>query len=237
MSQQTGSTRKPRADGVEARTRILDSAEELFAERGFFGASVRDITDHSGQRLASVNYHFGSKENLFRDVLLRRSEVLQHDRLEMLERVGPRGSQRERTRLVASAYVSPVAVRAREGQGFRNYLGLIAQVGSSRLPVLSLVAHHFNPSAQRFLDAFAAIFPRCSARRLHHAYQFMLAATLYGFSDNRRLESMTGGVLRSDDFEAIARDLIPFITAGVLGLCGSRVRAEQRSTQKENRAQ
>ena len=40
-----------------------------------------------------------------------------------------------------------------------------------------LVAHHFNPGAQRFLDVFAGIYPRCSARRLHNAYQFMLATT------------------------------------------------------------
>src|SRR5690348_16425373 len=125
MVQNSRPTRKPRSDGAEARLRILDSAEELFAEKGFFGASVRDITEHSQQRLASINYHFGSKENLFRDVLLRRSEVLQRDRLDLLEKVRATGTQRIRTRAVVSAYVSPVAARAREGQGFRNYLGLI----------------------------------------------------------------------------------------------------------------
>ena len=229
MPQTSRPTRKPRSDGAEARLRILDSAEELFAERGFFGASVRDITEHSQQRLASINYHFGTKENLFRDVLLRRSEVLQRDRLELLEKVRATGTQRSRTRAVVSAYVSPVAARAREGQGFRNYLGLIAQVANSRLPALSLVAHHFNPGAQRFLDAFAAIYPRCSARRLHHAYQFMLATTLYSFSDNRRLESMTRGALRSDAFEAIAGDLIPFVATGVHGLCAARVGERARS--------
>ncbi len=221
-SRTAAAKRKPRVDGAEARLRILDSAEALFAERGFFGASVRDITQHSQQRLASINYYFGSKEELFRDVLLRRWEVLHGDRLRLLEQVRASGSQRSRTEGVVHAYVAPVALRARESTGFRNYLSLIAQVGNSRLPALALVASDFNPGAEHYVAAFAAIYPRCSARRLHHAFQFMLATTLYGFSDNRRLESMTQGTFRSDAFEALAGDLIPFIASGVVGLCSAR---------------
>ena len=41
---------------------ILDAAESLFADRGYFGVSVREITDAASTRLAAVNYHFGTKE-------------------------------------------------------------------------------------------------------------------------------------------------------------------------------
>ena len=54
------------------RDRLLDSAEELFAARGYFGVSVRDITEHAGTRLAAVSEQFGGKEALFRAVLVRR---------------------------------------------------------------------------------------------------------------------------------------------------------------------
>ncbi len=53
------------------RERILDSAERLFAERGFDGTSIRDVTADASANLAAVHYHFGSKEDLVREVLRR----------------------------------------------------------------------------------------------------------------------------------------------------------------------
>ncbi|MHC4352523.1 MAG: TetR family transcriptional regulator, partial [Planctomycetota bacterium] len=45
------------AKGV--RGRLLDSAEQLFAERGFDGTSIRDLAAAAGCNIASVNYYFG----------------------------------------------------------------------------------------------------------------------------------------------------------------------------------
>ncbi len=65
------------ADNTEhrpgTRERLLDTAERLFAERGFAGTSVRDITDTAGANLGAVNYYFQSKENLYLQVFRRRS--------------------------------------------------------------------------------------------------------------------------------------------------------------------
>src|ERR1700684_243347 len=55
----------------DTRTRILDAAEHLFAERGFRGTSVRAITDLAGANLAAVGYHFGSKADLLAAVARR----------------------------------------------------------------------------------------------------------------------------------------------------------------------
>jgi len=213
--------RKPRSDGQEARARILDSAEALFAERGFHGTSVRDITEHAGVRLAAVNYHFVDKETLFRDVLQRRAAVLEQARLQQLAALPVRGSAGARTRALVRAFVMPLVPHATDSQGFRNYLALIAQVGSSRLQALSLVEHTYNPLAQRFIAALSSIFPAASSQALHHGYTFLLASTMYSFSNNLRLDSMTGGRLRSDDFDAISRSLVTFTAAGLTALCSA----------------
>src|SRR5580698_10550746 len=55
----------------DTRTQILDSAEQLFAERGYRGTSVRAITDLAGANLAAVGYHFGSKAELVAAVIRR----------------------------------------------------------------------------------------------------------------------------------------------------------------------
>lgn len=222
MTEGVPARRKPRSDGVEARARILDSAEALFAARGFHGTSIRDITEHAQVRLASVNYHFLSKEILFRDVMLRRGAALGRDRFLLLDQMGTQGTPRRRTRAWVHAFVAPTAVRAAESEGWRNYLALTAQVANSRLEALALLAEYFNPAALRFVSTLGEIHPGSSQRALTHSFSFMLASTLYAFSGNQRLDSLTGGALRSDDVQAIAEDLIEFCTAAIMHNCGGR---------------
>lgn len=53
----------------DTRTRILDAAGPIFAEKGYAAATVREICQEAGVNLASVNYYFGGKENLYREAL------------------------------------------------------------------------------------------------------------------------------------------------------------------------
>ncbi len=76
----------------ETRRRLLDAAERLFAEKGFDGASVREITTSAGCNLAAVNYHFGSKENLYREVFLRRLGLLRDRRITRIREALEAGS-------------------------------------------------------------------------------------------------------------------------------------------------
>ncbi|MCB2185277.1 MAG: TetR/AcrR family transcriptional regulator [Deltaproteobacteria bacterium] len=66
MDQGPGQTTCPTSDPTQER--ILDEAELLFACQGFHGVSVRAITKAAGCHLSAVNYHFGSKENLYLEV-------------------------------------------------------------------------------------------------------------------------------------------------------------------------
>ena len=68
---------------METRVQILEAATELFAERGFYGASVRDITGRVGASVNAISYHFGSKEELYLEIVGQ----LATDQLELAERV------------------------------------------------------------------------------------------------------------------------------------------------------
>ena len=57
--------------GEPARDRILESAGEVFAERGYEAATVREICRRAGVNIASVNYYFGGKERLYAELLHR----------------------------------------------------------------------------------------------------------------------------------------------------------------------
>jgi AcrR family transcriptional regulator len=51
------------------KTRILEVAGKLFAEKGFKTVTVREIIKNAETHLSALNYHFGSKENLYREVI------------------------------------------------------------------------------------------------------------------------------------------------------------------------
>jgi TetR/AcrR family transcriptional regulator, regulator of cefoperazone and chloramphenicol sensitivity len=51
-----------------SKERILQEAEALFAERGFYAVTIREITKAARCNLAAVNYHFGNKQNLYMEV-------------------------------------------------------------------------------------------------------------------------------------------------------------------------
>ena len=59
---------------LETRERLLRTAERLFADRGFRNITVRDISRAARANVAAVNYHFGSKLGLYREVLERAAD-------------------------------------------------------------------------------------------------------------------------------------------------------------------
>ena len=69
----------------EKQIQIMEAAEELFAEKGFDGTSVRDIADEAGVNLAMISYYFGSKEKLMESLFKYRGESIKLQLESMLE--------------------------------------------------------------------------------------------------------------------------------------------------------
>ena len=70
---------------TDTRAAILACADKLFLSHGFTGVSVRQITLASGTNVASVNYHFGDKTGLFREVLAARLDRITDEKLSLLK--------------------------------------------------------------------------------------------------------------------------------------------------------
>ena len=74
----------PRPSPLPTKDRILDAAEQLFADSGYDGVSLRQITSAAGVELALANYHFGPKSDLFIAVVRRRADELNHERMALI---------------------------------------------------------------------------------------------------------------------------------------------------------
>lgn len=76
------------ARSVATRERILDAAEQLFAEHGVFAVSNRQVSEAAGQgNNAAVGYHFGTKTDLVRAIVNRRATQIEQNRLELLAEI------------------------------------------------------------------------------------------------------------------------------------------------------
>jgi len=204
----------------EAARALLDTAERLFSERGFFGVSIREIVKDAGQTLAAVNYHFGTKENLFASVVSRRAFELNSDRLQRLSSLSMVGEDSEQQiRHIARAFVLPLCVRATnpDNPGWKYYGRLIADIGVSRYFTANLISPEYDETARLFISAFSSVYPNASDWSLHISYQFMLGSMLYVFAESGRLETVSRGKFQSSAIAEITEDWVEFTSAGLIG--------------------
>ena len=97
------------------KERILGAAEELFAQQGFSGTSLRQVTSRAEVNIAAVNYHFGSKENLVNEVFRRRMDDMSAQRLEMLRKA--REEAPDSLEAILAAFVQPALALAANRNG------------------------------------------------------------------------------------------------------------------------
>src|SRR6185437_4699099 len=131
------------ATSADTKTRILDAAEELFTEHGFEATSLRQLTTAAGVNLAAVNYHFGSKEELFQAVLTRRLDPMNQERIELLEALEREaGARPPSCEKVLFAMLIPALRLARdEKRGGKNFLRVLGRAYADPAPFIRRFLH------------------------------------------------------------------------------------------------
>jgi AcrR family transcriptional regulator len=89
----------------EKQVNIMEAAEDLFAEKGFNGTSVRDIADKAQVNLAMISYYFGSKEKLLEALFAFRSEAM---KVKLEGIIGKPGTAMERVYLLIDNYIEKI---------------------------------------------------------------------------------------------------------------------------------
>jgi AcrR family transcriptional regulator len=211
------------------RDRILDAAEKLFAECGFYGVSIRDVTGAVDVDVALVAYHFGSKQGLLDAVLLRRAADLNDERLALLDAVLATGTRRlPRLEDIIDAFTHPLLDRSTRGSaGWKSYFALVAEINNSPEFGGVLMTRFFDPVVQRFIEAIRLALPDADDRDIYWAYHFLSGALTLTFAETGRIDKLSGGVCKSSDLASVHERLVPFCAAGFRALCGEK-RARKR---------
>jgi AcrR family transcriptional regulator len=202
------------------RDRILDAAEELFAQRGYEGVSVRRIMSQADADVSLAYYHFKSKRDLFDQVMLRKVETLNRMRLEALEAVERRhGDDAPTVEEIIEAFTHPLLdLLANEHDEWKHYFQLIAQINSSSEWGGELMTRYFDPLVSRFIDALRKALPDCSDADLYWSYHFLSGALTLTFAETGRIDNLSGGVCRSSDMHSINERMPRFLAAGFRAL-------------------
>jgi AcrR family transcriptional regulator len=149
--------------GEATRTKLLDTAERLFAERGIDAVSLREINEAAQQgNTAALHYHFGSRDALLSEILARHMPAFRSRREELLTRAEARGAL-VTLRDVAEAVVMPVADAVLSGASGLAFARIAEQVLSDPSRSAAELADLFGAStAERtaaLLQAWCADLP------------------------------------------------------------------------------
>ncbi len=222
------------ARGGAMRDRILDVGEELFAQHGFDGVTVRDITRKAKVNVALAHYYFGTMRGLFDAVFLRRAAILNDERLRTIDRYqinpGPGGATIEG---FVQAFLDPVMDRwANGGPGWKNYLAIVAQVNNTPKWGGETMGRYFDPVIHRLVDALRGIMPGVRDDDLYWSYHFFSGALTLTFAETGRVDRLSSGACRSSDYDAVKIRLAPFVAAGFREVCSRRNRHPERQAAK-----
>lgn len=205
-----------RANGDQTKEKILDAAEELFGAMTFDTVSLRDITRHAGVTLALASYHFGTKDNLFSAVVARRADILNRMRVERFHALEAAGETDVGAYL--DAFLRPFLTQALSGSaGWNSYVSLISKVAMTDR-WHELVQANFDETANIFVTKLRTLLPDHSEEALFRGFAFTLQLGLQVISQNRRVDSLSGGRFSGLDLEKSYAMALRFMTAGLLGL-------------------
>jgi AcrR family transcriptional regulator len=201
------------------KARILDAAEALFMEHGFEATSLRAITAAAAVNLAAVNYHFGSKEELFQAVLTRRLDPMNQERVDLLTRLEHEAAPAPLPcdRILSAMFVPALKLARDPERGGKDFLRLLGRAYADPAPFIrKFLAGQYAVMIARFKAAFARALPDLPKKELSWRLHFIMGAlsyTLAGTDALRLIAELTPAETAND--ELLLNRLAPFLLAGL----------------------
>ena len=201
---------------LDTKQKILDAAEVLFAAEGLSSTSIRAIVKSADVNVASVNYHFGSKEELIRQVFSRRIKPVNDERLKKLETLKQKYNKNPiPLKELLDAFLEPVfrEFKREDRESFLNLMGRAHTEISTELK--KDILSNFRDVAISFLKELSTSLPNVPKAKLANRFFFTIGALVHTMlnmtSSGEPEETLPIKVLQGNVLE----DLIEYAASGI----------------------
>jgi AcrR family transcriptional regulator len=199
---------------INQRENILDAAEVDFSQRGYAGTSLKEVAASCDVTQALITYYFGTKQQLFEQVFLRRATLISEERVQRLNELTESG-QPASVRDIVRAFLLPL-VALRKSDGGRAFIRLQARLHTEPPEIsYSLRSTAYGDSTDLFVEAFRAALPALPAKDLYWRVTAMIGAYLYAFSDTHRIDVLSKNTCDPMDAHETLEQLTSFIVGGL----------------------
>ncbi len=200
------------------KDRILESAEELFAQSGFDTVSVRDVTHKAGVNVAAVSYHFGSREGLIQAVLERAIRPVLAERVRLLDAAEAKaGSKGPTIPVILDALIRPLVMQVRQSQVsqalFVKLAGRCLSDGLQQMP--DGIKTAIRQTVERFLDALHRALPNVSKGDLAWRLHFCHGVLMETLARDEALRDLFPDLATPMTTDVLLATLINFCSAGM----------------------
>lgn len=202
----------------ETVERILDAAEQLFAEKGFAETSLRLITSKAGVNLAAVNYHFGSKKSLIQAVFTRFLDPFVVSLEQELDRNEQAGNPEQSLDELLEMLVRLVlAVKPRSGNDLSTFMRLLGLAFSqSQGHLRKYLGEVYGRVFKRYMALVLRSAPELPVEVLFWRVHFMLGSAAFTLSSMKALKAMAEAECgQRAGTDEILRQMVPFFAAGM----------------------
>jgi len=215
-----------RAKGHKARVReasierILDAAEQLFAEFGYHGVTLKDVAARVGVSSTLIHYHFNGKESLFEAVWARRAPISARNRLEAMRRYAAEVGDKITVEGALHAWIdTDLDVQIHDTEQWVAFGKISAQANSAAGWGAEKMSKYFNPVVLALIDLLKQAMPDCDEETIFWGYHFVSGAMTHNMARTGRLDELSHGLCSSDDFVSIRRHMARFMAAGFQAIC------------------
>jgi AcrR family transcriptional regulator len=195
------------------RTRILDTAEQLFSAQGFDAVSQRDVAEKAGIRLSLVTHHYASKRNLFDAVAGRRAVELNRRRYERLEAIG------EPTvgKILDAFFLPLIDLVEHGGPGWVAYTRLISRLVYSDIGIAA-DGRYYKEIMRRYLAALEKVLAEVDKLSVARAFLNSVHVLLISLFIPGRLDELaepkTARIMRRERATQVYAAVRPFLLGG-----------------------
>ncbi len=225
-SRKRPSKAEQRAEMIE---QILDTAEYLFSRHGLYGVTLKDVAKRVGVHHTLMNYYFDDKKTLFDRVFARRAVITSTRRMKALDEYDAAVKGKPTVEGALRAFLdTDLDLYIEGGESWKNYGALGAQVANTPEWGAQMMDEHFDPVVLRLIGLLKRALPDCAEVDIFWGYHFVTGALLLTLARTGRIDKLSGGLCKSEDFPAVKERMATFMAAGFIAVCKQRSQDRKR---------